>query len=291
MMAPKQLQSYWRSNCRINSTSRSRLHAGESAWDVGFEQTEVAWLQSDAGEGQQIATVALYLQDHWEDPNGLSIAPRTHNDADRWFHHGLGRGRPIGINESSEMVTLRSGKGDAIVFDAHLLHRGMHSPWAIPNLLRKLDLPQRTSISLSFGRKNSFSEAFDRGFAMRGRVYSRNSSICRNQYATSARCRCITTSKCTKGAAPTCTPSVCTMRCAPTWQSARCATMQQRGRSAMRKRCGTRRFLRILGADSTVASLSRRPLSSVPKHGCVLRALRNEMHAGRVSSCSCEPRR
>ena len=180
-MAPKQLLNYWSSYCSSKNVT-ARPHGSESPeWDVGFEQTEVAWLQSESGERQRIVTVAVYLQDHWEDPNGLSIAPRTHDDEERWFHHGLGRGRPRNINESSEMVTLRSGKGDAVVFDARLLHRGMHPPWAIPNLLRKLDLPQRTSISLSFGRKNSFSEAFDRGFAMRGRVYSRNSSICRNQ--------------------------------------------------------------------------------------------------------------
>ena len=36
----------------------------------------------------------------------------------------------------------------------------------------------RNMISLSFGRKNAFSDAFDRGFAMRGKVYSMRSDVC-----------------------------------------------------------------------------------------------------------------
>lgn len=43
-----------------------------------------------------------------------------------------------------------------------------------------VDVPHRSMISLTFGRKNSFSDAFDRGFAMRAKIYSMRSSPCAN---------------------------------------------------------------------------------------------------------------
>ena len=76
---------------------------------------------------------------------------------------------------------LHTGVGDAIVFDSRLLHRGIEKKFG--NHKRTLHGRHRIGISLSFGKKGVFSDVFDRGFAMRGKLYSHNSSICRNEWS------------------------------------------------------------------------------------------------------------
>ena len=146
---------------------------------TGWQQVKVAWERLEKGETQQIATVAIYLQDHWENLKGLSIKPRTHASSRHWHVTGPNMGKAGGVSEESNFTSLHYAKGDAVVFDARLLHRGI--TLAAANLQRSFKVPHRMVVSITFGRKNAFSEAFDRGFAMRGRVYSSNSSICNEE--------------------------------------------------------------------------------------------------------------
>ena len=60
-------------------------------------------------------------------------------------------------------ATLHVAKGDLVLFDARLHHRGQTREYA--NYERRtLAGPHRMVVSITFGRNNAFSEAFERGF-------------------------------------------------------------------------------------------------------------------------------
>ena len=117
-----------------------------------------------ANETFTITTVAIYLQDHRTNAQGLSVKPRTHNDKER----NLRVYRECKLQaEGGPSAPLHYGMGDAVVFDARLVHRGPRL--ADANHRGELDAPHRSMITLTFGRRNQFSRVVDRGFAMRSR--------------------------------------------------------------------------------------------------------------------------
>ena len=75
------------------------------------------------------------------------------------------------------ITRLHTKAGDAVVFDHRLLHRGVNREDASHN--RSVTKGQRIAISLSFGKRDAFSEAFSRAFRMRGRVYKWKSDVCK----------------------------------------------------------------------------------------------------------------
>ena len=110
-------------------------------------------------ETHQIVTVAMYLEDHTDNGQGLTVKPKSHRST---------RG---GYNES----TLHSSKGDIVLFSSNLEHRGQ--PREFANFERSMDTPHRTVISISYGRRNAYSERWSRAFAIRNRI-SNNRSVC-----------------------------------------------------------------------------------------------------------------
>ena len=139
---------------RVHSACRFSAHCGGNA---------LLWGRLPNNETQRIATAALYLQDHKEAGNvqALSVRPQS--------HHGLASPR-----RNLTEATLHVAKGDLVLFDARLHHRGQTREYA--NYERRtLAGPHRMVVSITFGRNNAFSEAFERGFALRNALLSNRS--------------------------------------------------------------------------------------------------------------------
>ncbi|KAJ1453435.1 hypothetical protein M885DRAFT_567494 [Pelagophyceae sp. CCMP2097] len=98
----------------------------------------------------------VYFRDHDEDGKGLSVAMSD--------LRGL----------LGERVSTRAG--DAVVFDARLLHRGVSD--ADADFSRVPGTAHRSVLSVSFGRRDAVSEAWSRGFEMRGKMFRHDTHIC-----------------------------------------------------------------------------------------------------------------
>ena len=155
----------------------------------GFGQSNIAWERDDQNESQRITTVAIYFQDHHHNDAGLSVIPRTHRSAAAFAQ--AAKRLPQGPRadrkadaDREKRARLHYAAGDAIVFDARLWHRGQgraSGEHYVANVRHETGGPHRVALSLTFGANNAFSEAFDRGFAFRGRVHTFNSSICHSE--------------------------------------------------------------------------------------------------------------
>ena len=135
------------------------------------------------------------------------VKPRSHRTPE--MHTRAFRHRMLAQEEDVD-VRLRTGIGDAVIFDNRLLHRGCRKSQANLQHIARLDANgnadparapggvaaatpareeadgtsqnllqptgHRMMVSLTFGARDAFSEAFDRGFAMRGEIHTRNVS-------------------------------------------------------------------------------------------------------------------
>jgi hypothetical protein len=126
------------------------------------------WDPLPNGEVYGIATVAIYLQDHTNDTQALTVRPGSHAD----------KARAINKRELGKMPTqsLHPRKGDVLVFDSRLSHRGQLREFA--NFERVLrGRRQRMVLSFNYGKSNAFSESHRRSFEMRNELVL-NQSLC-----------------------------------------------------------------------------------------------------------------
>jgi len=129
------------------------------------------WEPTRSNTPHEITTVGVYLQDHRQPPSqALAVQPRSHHQ-----EHAL-----LKVTDKDRGMELSYGIGDAVVFDARLLHRGADKAHGNRQWDLSSDRQHRAMISLSIGsRNNAISDTFDRGFAFRARLHTYNSSICR----------------------------------------------------------------------------------------------------------------
>lgn len=90
----------------------------------------------------EIVKVAIYLQNHDTDMDGLRIIPKSH------LNRHISIDNPIHIDIKI---------GDVLIFDQRITHRG-------PKNIQK---KRRTLISLGFGKNNIFTDQFQLGTEMR----------------------------------------------------------------------------------------------------------------------------
>ena len=129
---------------------------------IGVPAQKPFWQPTLKNDSQSITTVAIYLQDHRQDELGLSVKPGSHISAKK-------SQASKAATEDNLDVKLHYPPGSAVIFDARTLHKGAALRQA--NHEGLLHRPHRYTISLTFGALNAISAAFDRGFAMRNRLY------------------------------------------------------------------------------------------------------------------------
>ena len=94
------------------------------------------------GEKQQIIKLAIYLQDHHDNNQALEIVPNSN--------------RTPSMDASGSVYT-HPKKGDILIFDQRITHRGNSQGTTIPRIM----------ISYGLGRKNIFSDNFEKGTRIR----------------------------------------------------------------------------------------------------------------------------
>ena len=97
---------------------------------------------SAENEKHEIVKVAVYLQDHYNNNGSLQVVPGSH--LKREINH-------VGS------IYLHPKKGDVIIFDQRITHRGMETQCADTRIL----------VSLGFGKKNIFTDEFEQGTIQR----------------------------------------------------------------------------------------------------------------------------
>jgi len=132
------------------------------------------WTKLSNGETYNVATVALYLEDHVNSSQALHAKPRTHVNA-REQLKGMSHRNAYG----REGVSLHPRLGDAVVFDTRMIHRGQDLRHANmdPNRKFQPEKQHRGLLSLTYGRNNGFSDSHDRCFSMRTRLVG-NLTLC-----------------------------------------------------------------------------------------------------------------
>mmetsp|Transcript_16945 Transcript_16945/g.57324 ORF Transcript_16945/g.57324 Transcript_16945/m.57324 type:complete len:217 (+) Transcript_16945:174-824(+) len=154
---------------------RSEFYVGrEAAWhtDVPYGPLAEYWsrygsegsLFLEGTDAPRILTVSVYFRDHDEDGKGLSVVPFSHSN----------RTLRGAAELYGERVLTRAG--DAVVFDARLLHRGLDI--ADADFAHLPGSAHRSVLSVSFGRRDAVSEAWSRGFEMRGKMFRHDTHIC-----------------------------------------------------------------------------------------------------------------
>lgn len=94
------------------------------------------------GEKHEIIKVLIYLQDHSNNNHGLKIVPHSQNTSKI---------------DGSKFVQLKPKLGDVIIFDQRITHRGQAR--AYPGT--------RVLLAFGFGRKNIFTDEFEKGTVLR----------------------------------------------------------------------------------------------------------------------------
>jgi len=102
-----------------------------------YETVDI-WEKAPGGEVHEIVKVLTYLEDHSCDNDGLKLVPGSHLK------------RQI---DPRGYIQLRPGKGDTVIFDQRITHRGMDHQVKDPRIL----------VSFGFGRNNVFTDNFERG--------------------------------------------------------------------------------------------------------------------------------
>lgn len=143
--------------------------ASDPAWTPAYalrSGLEHLWEILPGNESYGIATVAVYLQDHHNDSRALTVRPGSHRS-------GHDQRKVAKLRTES----LHPVRGDVVVFDSRLSHRGQDRSQA--NFKRTLH-DHRMVLSFNFGRRNAFSESHARSFAMRNELVL-NASLCKGQ--------------------------------------------------------------------------------------------------------------
>jgi hypothetical protein len=97
---------------------------------------------SAENEKHEIVKVAVYLQDHGNNNGALQVVPGSHMKRE--------------INPCGS-IYLHPQKGDIVIFDQRITHRGMDTQCADTRIL----------VSLGFGKNNIFTDEFEEGTIQR----------------------------------------------------------------------------------------------------------------------------
>ena len=130
--------------CSHNDIGVNRVvpwHKDKLNGDVEIYQVHNIWKEHE-GEKHEIVKVLTYLEDHSEDNDGLKVVPGSHLKAE--------------INAAGA-IQLRPKKGDVIIFDQRITHRGMERQCKDSRIL----------VSVGFGKKNIFTDEFEKGTMVR----------------------------------------------------------------------------------------------------------------------------
>jgi len=130
--------------CSHNDIGINRVvgwHKDKLNGDVEKYQVHDIWSEYE-GEKHEIVKVLIYLQDHSNDNDGLKLVPGSH----------LKR-------ETSNVgaILLHPKKGDVIIFDQRITHRGMDRQCKDSRIL----------VSIGFGKNNIFTDEFEKGTMVR----------------------------------------------------------------------------------------------------------------------------
>lgn len=130
--------------CEHNDIGVNRIvswHKDKLNGDVAKYQVHDIWGEHK-GEKHEIVKVLTYLEDHSKDNDGLKVVPGSHLKRD--------------INGAGA-IQLRPKKGDVIIFDQRITHRGME----------KQCKDSRILVSMGFGKNNIFTDEFEKGTIVR----------------------------------------------------------------------------------------------------------------------------
>jgi len=94
--------------------------------------------------GHSIVKVLIYLQDHSDDDDAITIVPGSHRSPEL---------------SKAGAKTLRLAKGSVIIFEQRATHRGRSPLDALRGALN----PERVLVSLGYGRDNIYTDQFERG--------------------------------------------------------------------------------------------------------------------------------
>jgi hypothetical protein len=89
-------------------------------------------------ETHEIVKVLIYLQDHSNNDDGLTIVPYSHKTNDY---------------STDNSILLHTQLGDIIIFDQRITHRGMCQQVEVPRIL----------VSFGYGKNNIFTDNFEKG--------------------------------------------------------------------------------------------------------------------------------
>lgn len=89
-------------------------------------------------ETHEIVKVLIYLQDHTNNDDGLTIVPYSHK---------------INDYSTDNSILLHTQLGDIIIFDQRITHRGMCQQVEVPRIL----------VSFGYGKNNIFTDNFEKG--------------------------------------------------------------------------------------------------------------------------------
>ena len=128
------------------------------------------WDKAPDGKEQQLLIAVLYMQDHSADNRSLTLVPGTHQS------HGGTPFPHVAMPRSAPTPhTLHPRKGDAVLFDFRLLHRGQER-----GPLRRSELgppDDRVQLGVAYGRTNLHTRMWDRAIRMRNALEV-NTSMC-----------------------------------------------------------------------------------------------------------------
>lgn len=130
--------------CGHNDIGINRLvgwHKDKLNGDVEKYQVHDIWGQYE-GDKHEIVKVLTYLEDHSNDNDGLKLVPGSHMKRE--------------INGTGA-IQLRPKKGDVIIFDQRITHRGMDRQCKDSRIL----------VSMGFGKNNIFTDEFEKGTIIR----------------------------------------------------------------------------------------------------------------------------
>ena len=127
----------------------------------------------------RVANVAVYLEDHSDDGDALRVKPGTHRGpAARAGGSGKKKKKKKKEKETETEIrahetTLRPAKGDAVVFNVHLLHRGEDEAKSNREMNRAPKGGHRTLLSLGYGPHDVFTDDFELGVLLRNDLFNR----------------------------------------------------------------------------------------------------------------------
>ena len=122
------------------------------------------WGRSEVDNStHKIASVCMYLQDHTNDTHALTVKPGTHSSPPKHYPHQQTQAI---IRMKTKSVPLHPQKGDVVIFDSRLAHRGADVAQRL-KALRRVER-HRILLTITFGQnKNRFTDRYERAFAAR----------------------------------------------------------------------------------------------------------------------------